>query len=64
MSDEPNQSAMADEWAAALAEQENAGGAVTAEAERVSDASHLFPNLAGYQAKIEPLLEQRGLDSK
>ncbi|MFN7182941.1 MAG: M3 family metallopeptidase [Thermomonas haemolytica] len=24
----------------------------------------LFPNLAGYQAKIEPLLEQRGLDSK
>ncbi len=24
----------------------------------------LFPNLAGYQARIEPLLEQRGLDSK
>ncbi|TCT26020.1 M3 family metallopeptidase [Thermomonas haemolytica] len=23
----------------------------------------LFPNLAGYEAKIEPLLEQRGLDS-
>ena len=24
----------------------------------------LFPNFAGYEAKIEPLLEQRGLDSK
>lgn len=47
MSDVPNQAAMADEWAAALAEQESSGGALTAEAERVSDASHLFPNLAG-----------------
>ena len=47
MSDEPNQAAMADEWAAALAEQEASGGAVATEADRVSDASHLFPNLAG-----------------
>ncbi|MBV2208122.1 MAG: hypothetical protein KUL77_00975, partial [Thermomonas sp.] len=24
----------------------------------------LFPNLSGYEAKIEPLLEARGLDTK
>ena len=28
------------------------------------EASKLFPNFAGYEAKIEALLEQRGLDSK
>ena len=28
------------------------------------EPGQLFPNLSGYPAKIEPLLEQRGLDSK
>ena len=27
------------------------------------DPARLFPNLAGHEAKIEPLLERRGLDS-
>ncbi len=52
MSDDTNtdQNAMADEWAAALAEQEGgspaarpAGGAI----ETAGDASHLFPRLSG-----------------
>jgi flagellar motor switch protein FliN/FliY len=46
-----DQDALADEWAAALAEQKDepatdAGGAL-ATADRVEDASHLFPQLAG-----------------
>ena len=28
------------------------------------EAGKLFPNLSGYEAKIEPLLEARGLNSK
>ena len=28
------------------------------------EAGKLFPNLPGYEAKIEPLLEARGLNSK
>lgn len=39
------QDALADEWAAALAEQSPDGGAL-APAEAVQDASHLFPRLA------------------
>ena len=28
------------------------------------EAGKLFPNFSGYEAKIEPLLEKRGLTSK
>ncbi len=43
-----NQNEMADEWAAALAEQEkSAGGQVAAAVETTQDASHLFPRLSG-----------------
>jgi len=46
-----DQDALADEWAAALAEQEPAGkGGEVQQAERVSDASHMFPQLAGVAA--------------
>jgi flagellar motor switch protein FliN len=46
-----DQDALADEWAAALAEQEPAGkGGDALPAERVSDASHMFPQLAGVAA--------------
>ena len=46
-----DQDALADEWAAALAEQVPANkGAETLPAERVSDASHMFPQLAGTPA--------------
>lgn len=46
-----DQDALADEWAAALAEQEPAGkGDDALPAERVSDASHMFPQLAGVAA--------------
>ncbi|MCX7213000.1 MAG: flagellar motor switch protein FliN [Burkholderiales bacterium] len=46
-----DQDALADEWAAALAEQEPASkGAETLPADRVSDASHMFPQLAGTPA--------------
>jgi flagellar motor switch protein FliN len=38
--------AMADEWASALAEQQSSTP-LTTTVERTSDASHLFPNLAG-----------------
>ena len=44
-----DQSAMADEWAAALAEQDNKAPSapVSTDAERQTDASHLFPQLSG-----------------
>jgi len=46
-----DQDALADEWAAALAEQVPANkGAETLPADRVSDASHMFPQLAGTPA--------------
>ena len=46
-----DQDALADEWAAALAEQVPANKAAeTLPAERVSDASHMFPQLAGTPA--------------
>jgi flagellar motor switch protein FliN/FliY len=46
-----DQDALADEWAAALAEQEPANKSAEAlPAERVSDASHMFPQLAGTPA--------------
>ena len=49
--DTPNndQNGMADEWAAALAEQErtSADTAMTTGADRVGDASHLFPQMSG-----------------
>jgi len=52
MTDELNQdqNATADDWAAALAEQEASGGqAVAADVEATSDASRLFPKLSGGQ---------------
>jgi flagellar motor switch protein FliN/FliY len=50
--DRNDQAAMADEWAAALAEQERAAArtAMSTEVERTSDASHLFPQLSGSTA--------------
>jgi len=46
-----DQDALADEWAAALAEQEPAGkGGDALPSERASDASHMFPQLAGVAA--------------
>ncbi len=49
MSDTPekNQDAFADEWASALAEQEQGQAQVTVPAAQAESANHLFPNLSG-----------------
>jgi flagellar motor switch protein FliN/FliY len=52
MPHDENQAGMADDWAAALAEQEASTGGISTEVERTSDASHLFPNLSGGASSV------------